>query len=265
MRKRIIYNEGMDLVHAVVMAIVEGITEFLPISSTAHLMLTAYFLKIPQSEFVKSFEIFIQLGAILAVVGMYGKRVMTNRKLWMPLTIAFVPTGILGIILYKVVKQYLLGNNLLAAGALIVGAIVMFWWEGKQVKSDKVIERLSFKRLIFIGVCQAVAIVPGVSRAMATVYGGMAVGLSRKEAVEMSFFLAVPTMAAATGLDLVKSSWGFSSFEWIILGVGFAGAFLTAWMAIKWLLLNLQSYKWQGFAVYRVVIAVLWLATYGVS
>lgn len=255
----------MNLFQAVILAVVEGFTEFLPISSTAHLVMVSGFMGVLQSEFVKSFEIIIQLGAILAVVVVYGQRVWGDKKLWGKIAAAFVPTGILGFILYKVVKKFLLGNSYLAIAALIIGGIVMLWWEKKGPVGKKEVSDLTYAQAAGIGVCQAIAVIPGVSRSAASVYGGMGIGLSRKAAVEMAFWLAVPTMAAATGLDVIKSSWGFTRGEWALLGVAFVIAFLVAWAAVKWLLKNLQSKSWVGMAVYRIFIALVWLLSLKIS
>jgi len=251
------------------MAGVEGVTEFLPISSTAHLMLTARILNIFQSDFVKSFEIAIQLGAILAVAGLYAKKVWGNKKLIPIILTAFVPTGILGFIFYKVVKMYLLGNDWIAIIAMAAGGILLlklpifnFQFTNKSQFSNsknQTINDLSVRKLLFIGLVQSVAMVPGVSRALATIFGGMAVGLSRKEAVEFSFLLAVPTMAAATGWDLIASGWGFSTGEWGILTAGFLGAMITAWITVKWLVRYVETHDFRVFGWYRIVVAAVWL------
>jgi len=251
------------------MAGVEGVTEFLPISSTAHLMLTARILNIFQSDFVKSFEIAIQLGAIMAVAGLYAKKVRENMKLIPIILTAFLPTGVLGFIFYKLVKTYLLGNDGIAIGAMFLGGVLLlklpifnlqFTIKSQFSNSNKqTIKDLSVKKLLLIGLIQSVSMIPGVSRALATIFGGMAVGLSRKEAVEFSFLLAVPTMAAATGWDLVKSGWGFSAGEWEILMAGFLGAMVTAWITVKWLVQYVETHDFRVFGWYRIVVAAVWL------
>jgi undecaprenyl-diphosphatase len=251
---------------AVIMAIVEGVTEFLPISSTGHLVLTAKLLSIPQTEFVKSFEIIIQLGAIFSVLLMYGKKISTDWQRMKRILIAFLPTGILGLLLYKIVKTYLLGNEMVTVLALLVGGITIILFENLKFKNfnlksnqNLLIYQLNTKQALIIGLVQAVSMIPGVSRALATIFGGMGVGLSRKEATEFSFLLAIPTMAAATGLDLVKSGWSFTANEWIILGVGFAGAFITAWLTVKWLIGYVQKHDFKLFGIYRVVLGFIFL------
>lgn len=253
----------MDIIQALFLSIVEGITEFLPISSTGHLILAARFLQVQQTEFVKSFEIIIQLGAILAIVYLYWKDFSKGSKIWKNVIIAFIPTGVVGLLLYKIVKNYLLGDSLITVVMLFLGGIILlfvdkYFKETKQTISK--IEDLSYKQALVVGVAQSISIVPGVSRAAATIIGGMALGMRKKTAVEFSFLLAVPTLIAASGFDLVKSSHHFSSSELLLLAVGFIGAFITAIMAVKFFVKYVQTHSFAGFGVYRIIIAVLfWL------
>ena len=243
------------------MAIVEGITEFLPISSTGHLILTAKLLAIAQTDFVKSFEIVIQLGAIAAVLVMYAGKVLAKMDLMKPVLIAFVPTGVLGLVFYKIVKTYLLGNSGVVVWTLLLGGIFMIWYERRmRNKEGKLrIEDLDFKKSLQIGLVQAISMIPGVSRAMATIFGGMGAGLSRAEATQFSFLLAIPTMAAATGFDLVKSGWAFTPSEWWLLTIGFIGAFVSAFTVVKWLVGYVQKHDFTAFGVYRIVLALIFL------
>jgi len=241
-----------------ILAIVEGVTEFLPISSTGHLVLTSELLKITQTEFVKSFEIVIQLGAIMAVVWMYKDKLVKDMKLIKTLGAAFLPTGILGVVAYPYIKGYLLGNMWVTVAALVAGGVVMIGWEMRKADSGQLtIQNLGWKRGVMIGLAQSVAMIPGVSRAMATILGGMGAGLSRREATEFSFLLAIPTMAAAAGLDLVKSGGAFSGREWIMLAVGFGMAFVTAWGAVKWLIGYVQKHDFKAFGVYRIAVGLV--------
>lgn len=254
----------MGFLEAIVMAVVEGLTEFLPISSTGHLVLTADLLKVPQTEFVKSFEILIQLGAILAVVGLYAKSKLFQKAIFLRLCVAFIPTAVAGLLLYKFVKSYLLGNVAVTLWALFLGGIALIVVEKflnrREEVSEKKIEDLSLKQAALIGVSQAIAIVPGVSRAAATIIGGRFLKLSRQAAVEFSFLLAVPTMLAATGLDIVQGSFSFSTSEWLILGVGFIGAYLSALAAVKYFLKFIQTHTFVSFGIYRIILAALfWL------
>lgn len=248
----------MNVVQAVVLAVVEGVTEFLPISSTGHLILASKLLNVAQTEVVKSFEIVIQLGAILAVVVLYFTRVVTNFKIWQRVGAAFVPTAVVGFLLYKVVKNLLLGNVMVVVVALEVGGVLMIILEQVLAsrKRTKGIEQMSLGEAVIVGAVQSVSIIPGVSRAAATIYAGLGVGLSREAATEFSFLLAVPTMVAASGLDVIKSrELLLHSGSVGILVVGFVGAFLTALVTVKWLVGWVQKHSFVGFGVYRIVVA----------
>lgn len=250
----------MDYLQALVFAIVEGFTEFLPVSSTGHLVLTAKLLGVPQTEFVKSFEIIIQLGSILAVIFLYWKKLFVQRTVWKQILIAFIPTGVLGFTLYKVVKGYLIGNELLTVIMLFLGGIVLilielFHKEGKN--SIEKIEEIPVKQALLIGLAQSVAMVPGVSRSAATIIGGLLLKLKRKTAVEFSFLLAVPTMLSATGLDLIQTRFSFSAYEYSVLAVGFVGAFIVAMLAIKIVLKYIERNNFIPFGIYRIIVAIL--------
>jgi len=253
----------MDLLQALILSIVEGVSEFLPISSTGHLILASDILKISQTEFVKSFEIIIQLGAILAVVVLYAKTLLEKRKLWVPLLAAFIPTAVIGFILFKLIKQFLLGNTAVTLWALLIGGIVLIIAEKlykEQPHHLDSIEKLSPKKAMLIGLAQSISVIPGVSRSAATILGGLFVGLKRKPAVEFSFLLAIPTMIAATGLDLVKSNFSFSGQEWGVLAVGFVGAFVTALLAIKYFIQYVKNHTFIAFGIYRIILAIVfWL------
>ena len=253
----------MNYIQAIVLSFVEGVTEFLPISSTGHLILASKVLSIPQTEFVKSFEITIQLGAILAVVVLYSQTLVKNREIWKRVLVAFIPTGVLGFLVYQLVKTFLLGNVNVVIASLFLGGIAMLILEGffdRKQKQTKSIENLSAAQSTAIGIIQSIAMIPGVSRAMATIFGGLGVGLSRKSAVEFSFLLAVPTMLAATTLDLVKTSFLFTGREYLLLVIGFIGAFISALIAVKGLLNFVQKHSFKLFAVYRIILALFfWL------
>lgn len=248
----------MTYIQSLILGIIEGLTEFLPISSTAHLMLAGDFLNISSTEFVKSFNIFIQLGAILAVVILYFKRIISNWSLVKKIAVAFVPTAIIGFALYKVVKIYLLGNNYIAATALLVGGIILILFEKKFYTNDQTLNSdISYKQAFIIGCCQALAIIPGVSRAGATIVGGLAQKIERKTMVEFSFMLAIPTMAAAVGLDLLKSAWNFSRPEISLLTLGFITAFITAIIGVKFFIKFVQNNNFISFGWYRIILSLV--------
>jgi len=243
---------------SILLGIIEGITEFLPISSTGHLVLTATVLRIAQSDFVKTFEIVIQLGAILSVIVIYFKKFF-DPELVKRLLVAFIPTGVIGLLLYHILKTYLLGNDYLVLAALFLGgiAIIAFEYWHVDADTDAEIKTVSYRQAFLIGVAQSFAIVPGVSRSAATILGGLTLGLSRTTIVEFSFLLAVPTILAASGLDLFKSGFSFSESEWVLLALGFVTSFIVAMAAIKWLLGYVRHHSFIAFGVYRIALAIV--------
>lgn len=252
----------MALWHSLVLGLVEGITEFLPISSTAHLALTSKLLGMSQTEFIKSFEIIIQFGAILAVLVLYGKTLIKN-PLWIKkIIIAFIPTGIIGFVLYKIIKGFLLSSYGVMVWTLLIGGIALIVFElmhkeKEGAKED--ISNLSVKNCLIIGVFQALAVIPGVSRAAATIVGGLLLGIKRKTIVEFSFLLAVPTMLAAGGYDLLKSGASFSGNDYSALAIGFVVSFIVAIFAIKFLLGFVRKNNFISFGVYRIVLAIIFI------
>jgi undecaprenyl-diphosphatase len=255
----------MTFIHALILGLVEGITEFLPISSTAHLVLTTQALHLTETEFVKSFIIFIQLGAILAVVVLYARTLTLSQEIWKRIIIAFIPTGIIGFILYKLIKQYFLGNTSLIIWTLGLGGIVLILFEYFYAAGDsdrpalKELESMPYSTALIIGVAQSLAVIPGVSRSAATIITGRALGLGRKAIVEFSFLLAIPTMLAATGYDLLKSGSVLSGEHIGLLLIGFVTAFVSALIAIKVLLRYIQTHSFTLFGVYRVIVALILL------
>ncbi|MFA5128440.1 MAG: undecaprenyl-diphosphate phosphatase [Patescibacteria group bacterium] len=251
----------MTFFHAIILGIVEGVTEFLPVSSTGHLILTSKLFQLPSTEFLKSFEIAIQLGAILAVVVLYWKSFFVKFEILKKIIVAFLPTAALGLIFYKIVKQFLLGSEEVVLWALFLGGVflIIFEWKYSE-KPDAVdgVEKITWRQAIVIGLFQSVAIIPGVSRAAATIVGGLILGLKRKTIVEFSFLLAVPIMVAATGLDLLKSGGNFSLREFGLIAIGFAFSFFTALAAIKFFLNFIKNHSFIFFGVYRVLLALVW-------
>lgn len=253
----------MDLVRAITLGVVEGLSEFLPISSTGHLVLVSRILDVSQTDFVKTFEIFIQLGAILAVPVLYWKKLVNNLHLWKLIVVGFLPAGVLGLLFFDYIKGVLIGNEwvtilaLAGGGAFLVvfDKISNFHLRGGGTNN---VERLAFKQALLIGFAQSVSMIPGVSRAAATIVGGLLVGMSKKAAVEFSFLLAMPTIAGATVLDIAKSDLSFSPQELTLLLVGFVGSFITAVLAIKFLVRYVQKHNFSAFGVYRIIVAVLY-------
>ena len=246
---------------SIILGIVEGITEFLPISSTGHLILASEALGIPHDDFVKSFEIAIQLGAILSVVWLYSAQMLKNRALFLKVCTAFAPTALIGFFAYPYVKGYLLGNSLVVVVSLFLGGIglILFekWYEKRPAGAKEGLEGITWKQSVLIGLFQSVAMVPGVSRAAATILGGLAVGIERKAIVEFSFLLAVPTMLAATALDMSKSAFAFEGSQFVLLAAGFFGSFVVAIAAIKFLLSFIETHSFKPFGWYRMAVAAV--------
>jgi len=244
------------------MGIVEGFTEFLPISSTAHLILTAKLLKIPQSDFVKSFEIIIQLGAVLAVLWYYRKTIFSNLEFYKKIFAAFLPTAILGFIFYKIVKNILLDEVAIIVWTVLLGGVVLIIFEFFHTEKStdiESIEKISYWKCFLIGIFQAVAIVPGVSRAAATILGGLLLGLKRKTIVEFSFLLALPTILAASSYDLLKSGFSFSLDQFGVLLAGFTVSFFIAILSIKFLLKFIEKNNFILFGFYRILLGLVFI------
>lgn len=252
----------MDVFQAIVLGIVEGATEFLPISSTGHQILVSHLLNIPDTEFLKSFQIIIQLGAILAVFTLYAKRffeIETLKKLF----VAFVPTGIIGFALYGFVKTQLIGNELVVVAALFLGGIALIGFEYLHTEgSQDTVDSITYKQAALIGLCQSIAIIPGVSRSAATIVGGMLLGMKRTLIVEFSFLLAVPTMAVATGFDIIKNVDTIFAGGIGILALGFVVSFIVSIFAVKFLLAFVRAYSFVPFGIYRIVLAVLFFSIF---
>ena len=251
----------MSFIQSIIIAIVEGITEFLPVSSTGHMILASTLMKIQENDFVKTFEIFIQLGAIMAIVMLYAKKFLQSFSIYVKLGIAFIPTAVVGYIAYDCIKGYLF-NSIVVAVSLIVGGIVLVFIDQKlTTKKSKVevVEDISYKNSFFIGLIQCFSMIPGVSRAAATIIGGVFNGLDKKQATEFSFLLAVPTMIAASGYDLLKTPISFTSHEVVLLATGFVVAFFTAWLAVKVFLKIVENYGFKYFGYYRILVGAIFL------
>ncbi|QQG37672.1 MAG: undecaprenyl-diphosphate phosphatase [Candidatus Kaiserbacteria bacterium] len=252
----------MTIFDSIVLGVVEGITEFLPISSTGHLILASELLRIPDSEYLKTFEIAIQLGAIGSVVALYWKSFF-DVEILKRLAIGFIPTGVIGLAFYGIVKTYLLESTALVLWMLLLGGVALIVFEllhREPGDAPGSAHDISYLQAALIGLFQSIAIVPGVSRSAATIVGGLLLGIRRVAIVEFSFLLAVPTMLAATGLDLVKNASLFTPDQFLTLAIGFATAFLVALLAITWLLAFVRTRSFISFGVYRIVIALFFIA-----
>jgi len=251
----------MTLFQSIIIAIIEGLTEFLPISSTGHMILASAAMNIHEDEFVKTFEIGIQLGAILAIALMYIKRFFRGWTIYFKLLAAFIPTAIVGLLAYDYIKAYLF-NPIVVSVSLILGGIVLIFIDKKVVNSESdlvEVEDLSYKNAFFIGLFQCLSMVPGTSRAAATIIGGVFNGLDKKQAMEFSFLLAVPTMIAATGYDLLKSDLTMTNEQISFMGIGLVVAFITAWIAVKLFLKYVSNHGFMAFGYYRIALGILFL------
>ncbi len=260
----------MTILQIIILGVVEGLTEFLPISSTAHIDIVRSFLLIPSTDFTKSFMIIIQLGAILAVIVLYARKVFSSFVYIRNLIIAFIPTGIIGFILYKLIKSFLLGNILIIALALFIGGIIILIFEKKMEKekldenlSDSDITNMTVRQLIILGLAQALAVIPGISRSGAVIIAGRAMKINRTLITEFSFLLAVPTMLMAVIYDIYKSGFSFSQSEWGTIVLGFFVSFAVALIVIKWFLSYIRKHDFKIFGWYRIILGLfLILALY---
>lgn len=253
------------LLSALILGIVEGLTEFLPVSSTGHLIVVADLLRF-NGPSANTFEIFIQLGAILGVMWHYRARIgetlarpskPQNRRLIVNLAIAFVPAAVVGLLLHHAIKTYLF-NPLTVAGALIVGGVLILIVERLPLRGDvDDIDRMDWRHALKVGVAQTLALFPGVSRAGATIMGGLLFGLSRKAATEFSFFLAMPTMLAATFYDLYKDLNVLSPADVPVFAVGFVTAFIVALAVVRFMLIYIQRHDFTAFAFYRILLGIV--------
>ena len=248
------------MMESLILGIVEGITEFLPISSTGHLILTGKVLGLAQTDFLKSFDIAIQLGAILSVVFLYWRSLIIKHDVLKKVMAAFIPTAFLGLLFYKAIKKTLMQNEAVVLWALFIGGIFLIIFELLYRQKENAVDNISdisYIQCIAIGLFQSVAFIPGVSRAAATIIGGLILGLKRKTIVEFSFLLAVPTMLAATGLDLLKSANCFSTGQFMFILTGLLTSFFVAMISIKFLLYFIKNHNFIPFGIYRIALAVI--------
>lgn len=252
----------MTLFESILIGIVEGLTEFLPVSSTGHMIITEKLLHLPESDFLKTYTVAIQLGAIMAVVVLYRKLFLDfrNPQFYLKLIVGVLPAIVLGALLSDKIDA-LLESTLTVAVSLLLGGIFFLFLE-KIFKSQNDSKEAGFLNALWIGFFQCLAMIPGVSRSAASIIGGMQQGLSRNKAAEFSFFLAVPTMAAATGYKLLKyfkQNGGFTSEQWQVFTVGNIVAFVTALLAIRFFIEFVKKYGFAVWGIYRIAVGVILL------
>lgn len=251
----------MEIFQAAILGIIEGLTEFLPISSTGHLIVVSDWLGIEQTKQNTAFEVIIQVAAILAIFSHYKEKFsFEHLRLWNNVLIAFLPIAIIGFIFQDSVKAFFTIETVawfFIIGGLIFLIVERLYVDGKHRTQD--IEDLTLKQAFWIGIIQVFALIPGTSRAGASIVGGVMMGLDRKTAAEFSFLLALPVLLAASSLDLLKHYEDFSNTSWTPLMVGFLMAFLAAWLTIKVFIKFLQTFTFNAFGIYRILFGTILL------
>ena len=283
----------IDFIKVLILSVVEGVTEFLPVSSTGHLILVNQFVKLEPEGFSNAFNIIIQLGAILSVVVIYFKRLnpwdreKTERyfpknydklngqsrfyfrlthpdkktiELWKRVIVGILPAMILGLLFDDFIDEHLFNPMVVATMLLVWGLIIIF--VEKRNKKDKGfrhdnIAMVSYKTVLAIGLFQTLAMIPGTSRSAATIMGAMILGLSRSAAAEFSFFLAIPTMLGATFLKVVKNFGGFTAYQWFLILLGMVLSFLVAYFVIKKFMAYIRNNDFIPFGIYRIILAII--------
>ena len=259
------------LVKAAIMGIVEGLTEFLPISSTGHLILAGHLLGL-QGERDKVFEIAIQTGAILAVIIVYWQKIRSTmvalpsereaQRFALNVLVAFIPAVVLGLALGKLIKEHLFTPGVVAT-TFILGGFVILWAEGRHHPRVRIseVEEMRWTDALKLGLVQCLALVPGTSRSGATIIGGMLLGLSRKAATDFSFYLAIPTLIGAGAYSLLKERASLSADDLPMFLVGLLFSFVSAWLCVRWLLRYISTHDFKPFAWYRIAFGLIVLLT----
>lgn len=253
----------MDILQAIILGIVEGFTEFLPISSTGHLIVISHWLSIDQTDTNKAFEVIIQLSTMLAVVLNYkDKFTLAHRVLWSKVILAFIPIGFIGLLFHHQIKEFFTVSTvgvMFIIGGIVFLIVEYFYRENSSHVSD--VEDISYKQALWIGIAQVFALIPGTSRAGSSIIGALLVGVNRKVSAEFSFLLALPVLAAAAGFDMLKHYKDFGGENLQVLLVGFLISFVVAYLTIKLFLRFLERFTFVGFGIYRIIFggALLWL------
>ena len=260
----------IEILYAIILGIVEGITEWLPISSTGHLILAGEFFTFSYgTDFINTFNVVIQLGAILAVVVMFFHKLnpispkKTERekkqtwRLWFKVIVAVIPSAILGLFLDDWLELHFFNPVTVATMLVIYGVLMIILERRNRVPQIENFKQLTYKKALFIGLFQCLALIPGTSRSAATIIGAVWLGSSRFVATEISFFLAIPTMLGASALKLLKTGFAFSGMEWLVLGVGTFVSFIVSVFAFKFLMDYIRKHDFQVFGYYRIVLGII--------
>jgi len=249
----------MTYFSALILGFVEGLTEFLPVSSTGHLILASNALGLLNNEFLKLFEIVIQTGAIAAVILIYWKEVLADKTYILRIGVAFLPTAVLGLLLHGIVKKYLFTPGVVCS-ALLIGGIVLIFLENLTSKVKN--KTLTYPKYFLLGVFQCLAFIPGVSRSAATILGARLLGGNREESVKFSFLLAIPTILSASGYSLLKVKYTLNSDEIVLLLVGTVSSFAFGFLSVKFFLKWLNHKTFIACGIYRIIVAILYYAAF---
>ncbi len=256
----------MTIIDALILGTLEGLTEFLPISSTGHLILASELLGLEQTDAHKAFEVSIQLGSILAVLFLFVRKLLVDKSLWLKIAVAFLPTAVFGFLFYKTIKS-LFGIETVSIMLLIGGVVflvVEYLRRDRDESKDKSVENLTFKEAFVIGLFQSISMVPGTSRSGMTMLGGLFAGLTRKSAAEFSFLLAIPTMFMATFYDLYKNRETMIVEDYTLVAIGFVTAFIVAFFTVKWMMRFLTNHTFVVFGIYRIIVGLaFWIFVVG--
>ncbi|MCH4889158.1 undecaprenyl-diphosphate phosphatase [Acidaminobacter sp. JC074] len=262
----------MEIIKVIILGIVEGLTEFLPVSSTGHLILVSRFMSL-EGKFNDIFNIVIQSGAILAVIVYFWKKVFPPLpkkgdldsadklkryiNLWLKVIVAIIPAGVIGVLFEDKIEE-LLFNPLTVAIALIVGAVILLYIESKP-KPEKVTHEddITYKEAFIVGIFQCLALIPGMSRSASTIIGGLVMGFRRAVAAEFSFFMAIPVILGASLIKLLKAGFGFTSYEYLLLGIGTLVSFVVAYAVIAVFMNFIKKHDFKVFAYYRIILGIV--------
>jgi len=253
----------MTIFDSFILGVVEGITEFLPISSTAHMIIVSKLLSLKQNSSNVAFEVIIQLGATLAIILLYLNKIKIKEiKLWQKVILAFLPLAVVGFLARHKIKELFSVES--SAWMFIIGGVVFFiveYWYQKQDESKmaKDVESISYKQAFIVGISQIFALIPGTSRSGATIVGGMVSGLTRKTSADFSFLLAIPTMLAASGYEFLKNFHSFANQNGVILAIGFIVSFIFAYISVKLFLIFVDRFSLNWFGAYRIIFGIFLL------
>ncbi len=248
----------MTIFDSIILGIVEGLTEFLPVSSTAHLVLAGQLLHVKQDSFKTAYDIIIQIAPIFSVMIIFKERLMQSLDIWYKLIVAFIPTGIVGLLFHKQIEAMFSANSTVALMIITGIAFLAIEFFYKERDHDvKLLENVTYMQALKVGLFQVLSLIPGVSRSGSTILGAMLIGLRRDVAMMFSFLLAIPTMGAASGYMLLKEYKNLSFDHMEILLVGFVVSFIVGWVAVKWFLAIVSKYNFTPFGIYLIVSGLL--------